>query len=612
MNARIVVGMLASFFVAGCGGRQGASESAEQASTERGGPVGEAQGPKWQWGEVSEDVIVASFDDFGGKADQMLQHRVQFWLDAIDARVRAALHGAPAINDIPKPKAFVTIDDPDAFVRTVPICYDVPVWFTVTPPAGPDQTIAIANVAFDKTPLARPDPEHGGGNVLYNATRDATTCGRRSLTKGDVDDLVHWSNTLSTCQLTRVDNPSHPSGSAVVLGQGCNAGRSTSVAKGKAGAAALELMASGNYVVVTTGMIAEFPQEKDFVPILAHELGHYYSGNLMMPSSRWGYYAERDNPFPALPTPAQDPATIDTLGKVARAYSAADRIAGLASVASQQLQTAVFGPSVPLAQALRQQQSCGHDKGCATACTALFGMLDSADLKGDPQKLTGFFGGGFPRNDLSADKQSAYLAYEQALLQCGAAIPIADSVPAGSAGITSFDIESAMSLGFSLSPTSLSGTVADALHAVDGRAHAALSAFQSEQADAKSVGFGYVTYEQQADNLAVDHLALIGFDPALEVNSTLIDGLAVGPEDTTVPSADACRALATDGFSSLDYMFPGQLSDPHHAHCYRAYNAFRYVQARHPVVATDAVSPPASPAWADVVAKAAKAVASPW
>src|SRR5262245_49666860 len=105
--------LLCGLLVAACAGSQ---DSASETESDFSGE-GIATGPRWQWGEVSREVHAATIRGRGADADPIARDRVQYWLTAIDTRVRATLTG-PAkaqMANVPTPRAFVVVGRPDAF-----------------------------------------------------------------------------------------------------------------------------------------------------------------------------------------------------------------------------------------------------------------------------------------------------------------------------------------------------------------------------------------------------------------------------------------------------------------------------------------------------------------
>lgn len=110
---------------------------------------------------------------------------------------------------------------------------------------------------------------------------------------------------------------------------------------------------------------------------------------------------------------------------------------------------------------------------------------------------------------------------------------------------------------------------------------------------AQSQRLGYYTWEQEADELALELLALVGIKPSVMIGSLfhLLDRQPpIGDEEFIFGSAK-CRALAERNWRDANgtpvYVPVGDFSDPHHSHCYRIFNIARELRTHQYQVSAD-------------------------
>lgn len=101
---------------------------------------------------------------------------------------------------------------------------------------------------------------------------------------------------------------------------------------------------------------------------------------------------------------------------------------------------------------------------------------------------------------------------------------------------------------------------------------------------ARKVGLGVYTYEQEADELALEFLGLLSIDP-IRATDAWFALFAVGMGDDTSQSTpiDQCRTLFKNGWidaSGNPVTIPlGDYKDPHHSWCFRIFNTTREIKA---------------------------------
>jgi hypothetical protein len=99
---------------------------------------------------------------------------------------------------------------------------------------------------------------------------------------------------------------------------------------------------------------------------------------------------------------------------------------------------------------------------------------------------------------------------------------------------------------------------------------------------------GFYTTEQEADELALELLAMVGVPPGAAIDSRLRHLQLEPPPDPPAIRANECAALRELGFKDeagrAVHVPVGDPSSAHHNTCFRVFNAAREIEAhRHPV-----------------------------
>jgi hypothetical protein len=132
--------------------------------------------------------------------------------------------------------------------------------------------------------------------------------------------------------------------------------------------------------------------------------------------------------------------------------------------------------------------------------------------------------------------------------------------------------------------------------------------YSRENALMKAKHLGFYTSEQEADEMALELLARTGIDPAVGIrmvlgNHAAVEKLNPGAADPDAIDAATCAALAAKDFrdeAGNEVSVPvGDLADPHHSFCFRAWNLARELRV-HRYTVTGTVPTPPGGAWADL------------
>jgi hypothetical protein len=279
---------------------------------------------------------------------------------------------------------------------------------------------------------------------------------------------------------------------------------------------------------------------------------------------------------------------------------------GQIAVEGQAMRSELFLASVFVSNSLTNDVSgaCGQDALCSAACGALQSIVAPTDF-GTPS--TGYFGTGFPKKPLTAPAVPMYLAYEAAFLACADKVAVSSSPP----GLSVFSLDNAFSqtipTGVLFNDLPQATTVGAAFRARSDKLAAYATTIAQTYERAKSLRFGYYTREQEADEMAVAHLAAIGIDPRNAVEMVLTDGKALeerlGEPALPLISARACEPLYRhqwrDSTGAEVYVHVGDLADTHHSMCYRARHLDVEIDRRELRGSSwnSPVEAPASPTW---------------
>jgi len=577
------------------------SSSVSQTKHDLNAPIRDAAARNWQsatdrdYADIMAPLLGLNASAILPTGNPLVQ-RAQFWLDQIDASLRAKY---PArLVDVPKPQAKVLkVGVPNAFVAPVPTCYNVPVQASsLVPGSGAMVFVDVKTGALAAWPndLKCKDGEASqSGLAVAEAFVKEFNTGAGSCKYSLTATGILRPNSACTRD---------PEVAAIGMSQG------------------VVMMETSNFVTVHSGLL-KIMSEGQFVSVLAHELGHYYRSH---PTAKAGLY---DYFYTLTPTePDHKPvAELDkaALGQAAVAASgmlaAADNF--LVVGPAQQLRSDLFvtvGSLVTQVAAIS-----GAPEACSTA---------AAQLK-SPSFKTAM--GLFPLSKVSSPQLvEAYMASEHLLFGCLAALKFT-AHGALDARSVSFDAIRLLASQptwpdflTSLTPPAqarlsvlnklIEARIGDqaphttvALDAVLALSHAFVD--QDKQSlgvlnKVHDLRLGQFTTEQEADDEAAEWIAGLGLDPKLGVESmrSLGAGMKMGLGGNILAEAD-CDRLWKAGWLGADgnYSFVpvGNFTDPHHSVCYRMFNIDREIKAHN--LAVQGVAPVATgPSWAELQATA--------
>lgn len=532
----------------------------------------------WMWDDVpSEDFETTLGELFGlGSveflaADHSLTKRTQFWLDRIDAQLRAA-HPDELAN-VPKPNAKVMKESSaNAFVAPVPICYKLPVKVR----SGTANSQNTADTVYLEL-------ETGS----LNAWPDGITCYEGEDDVEQIRSLVAKFNAAGLdCQY------SVSSSGRLVPGSDCAVNEDLD---GVVAAKHVAILQTANYVTVHTGLFTLMTEEA-FASVLAHELGHYYRSHSTATKGDYGFFytAEVDQPARR---PVAEPERQE-LGDGAIMSSTMLN----ASDTHRSHPNATYRPELFFAAGSVVQAVC--DAGsCPEACETAQTLIDSSSFT---TKI-----GNFPFGQEGQGERQAYESFEAKVGACLEELELSETSGTLTATAVSWDkvrdlvgaptwpawlgqisprTARAIASLAQMASARLAGDAPDAadLKAAFKTASATLKTQDDDSVallrQAVSERLGYYTAEQEADDEAAEWIAETGVDPKHVVDAmrrlgqgaeTSMHGMLLGEED--------CDELRSNDWLGDDgaYVFVpiGDYAEVHHSVCYRMFNLEREIKA---------------------------------
>ncbi len=222
----------------------------------------------------------------------LLVKRFQYWLDAIDSRLREIYPNRFSL--VPKPLARLWVSaGPNGFVVPIQQCVPTPVQFKPLGDAAAEP-LPIVGINFSGSVFAAGD----------------TVCLKSGAAEPGL--VVEWfERNIGTCPLAVRDGH-------VVVGAECKkAGALESVAANRA--RAFSVSGTSPVVTLSSAMFALLESEQQLVGVIAHELAHYYRSHPAMWTKKYNFfYRLGETNEPVKPTP--DP-SLNELGEQAIAAS---------------------------------------------------------------------------------------------------------------------------------------------------------------------------------------------------------------------------------------------------------------------------------------------------
>lgn len=188
--------------------------------------------------------------------------RIQYWIDKIDAYARS--RDPQAFENVPYPRAVVLKDaSANAFVPGTPVCYNVPVTF------GNGNALAPKGVYFDREL-----------NALDTDIPDDLSC--IDVSPSDLPAVAaEYKARHLSCDFELTTRGIRFSDSCETLDPKYSRGLRTN---------RLLMIKIPNWFIVLSGISTLIENEKSFVGVLAHELGHYYRSHSNSFKGEYDFY----------------------------------------------------------------------------------------------------------------------------------------------------------------------------------------------------------------------------------------------------------------------------------------------------------------------------------
>ena len=541
---------------------------------------------KNNWVELSRDEYLSDLKENLYKLnpqtllpdDHPLTARAQYWIDLIDHTLRQKY--PDKLDGVPHPLAGVIASPEDnAYSSSALVCK------------------AVATRLDPASKATRPDIgfigliAEGGSGVVGEVA--AGSCVERPLTPADFADVLKDASNDpcdfvlsadSTAQqpIIQINLPC-PALSAKLAGK--------AVAKGIAGRQV------ANRITFYSHIFSIIKDEREFVAITAHELGHYYRAHGVSESVPYDFFYKVADNSPGR-RPVADPSVADFGAKVLAASKRTEWSSG-AMIDGAGWSVALSGDFFHLGLLISNGEQCAGHVTCQADCAKVraFNWQSAAP------------GPGISR-----------VAFENAFMSCADHIAFAPAV-----GVSALTLEPVATLADKLKDlTNLdqqvqniaaqSPTWGGVLRGLNELLRAQAKPDLALLSNAATQGLGYYTIEQEADELSAEWLAMIGIDPAFATRSYLDVSIAEGANNPlgvtnvafSLPDQATCRTLYDHGWkdaSGQSVFIPlGDYGEPHHNTCYRAWNIDREIRGHKYTIA----APPAFPVgpWSDIVAAA--------
>lgn len=500
------------------------------------------------------------------------------WVQAQVDRLHQALIARypERMKNVPGPLARVYVsEEPNAFSLGYPTCIPrVRVVFDGVSSQVPAEIIPAA-IHFD-----------GQSNGL---TGIPPSCAR-----GSAEDLKSF---VAAMAHTRPSCPVRLEGSVLHMGKGCSLAdakgfdpRISNAELEAQGVAAPEdrpvgreatgivFMRSSNFLAISTSLLKQSSPDT-VLATMAHELAHYYRAHTSSFSGEDLYYFFRhpEMSADAAPTPEEGlnelGYTLLSRGVIRKPFAPIEGLRyrlELAPAISQVAPTAL-------------PRACTTDE-CVEACRPL-----AESGRRDGARLTGF-----PHKSRSERADAMYLRMDEEFAACAAKVPFSKQLSQALSGEILVRGESQLPLLRMIldkveKPFATVAEWADLM----SRAFATVDAVLADvETQAKAERLGFYSAEQEADELSVEILSLIGVDPRAAIENALnLQKITeeMAPEmsnfDLGLIPYEECKAMAANGWKDAAgnpvFVLFGSYGDPafHHSSCYRAFNMEREIEA---------------------------------
>ena len=494
------------------------------------------------WIDLSDEESQRFFDVSGKVLPEThpLHNRLQLWVDALYARLESRwperFRDRSGSFLIPRPKVRLEVSTkPEAHVSAATVCYRINIKFEgkANPAKGPLSKVILIN-------------DKGSVGVFE---RSKVACVDRMDQVTRVEDVVELLGTVK-CDV-------HTEGQTLVIGKDCKIPQD--FAASDDGADGIMLRSMVREVTLTTGLFAIMPSEGALVYTLLHELAHYFRSHSLVQKSLFQYFYHRDGSTDQLSQPPRDE----------RMAALGQRLQKLPQVRTQPIEgqtwhSEMFSYGRFLLTSLIEPACSPKESPCFQSCKPWISLMQD---QGRMSLL-----GRFPQARLSGRSLEIYREWEHDLTQCLGTVS-RDRVSLAEVRKVFWraDIPNAVGTDWRL---------IDAAKAMNQKMMADGNANDQVLTEALQAKLGYYTTEEEADNLALSWLGLVGLPASVAFDHWWAFAAFFDPTSLDSPlnfSLARCLQLYqavprwTEG--GLPVQVPiGSFSDPHHSSCYRIWN----------------------------------------
>jgi hypothetical protein len=532
---------------------------------------------KGQWQDLSPqefDEIYIPANGWGTPdnfypEDSAATQRMNFLLSTIHETLKKKY--PEQLAEVPVPRSRIYMDpEADARVTMVPVCYNIQVEFqrhkgTPSPTGVLDVVTMDVNGNFSKEKgtdeclsktLSLQEAYHYFGGLNREIRRSAAESGHNG----------------ALCQIgLRYDKR----GLTVRPNSLC---KRDSAAAGAKGAKSLRIWKTQPYIILYSGLITFLDAEIKIVTTLAHELGHYYRGHVASFRGDYGYFYKVNKEGNSHHKPRRDPSLAargtEILAAAQLVQSPLHREPG------QKYPSELFYPIWAVAS-----RACPDAAECSAPC------LDLVTALHDDAFYQSF--GSWPYEKTTDAIRASYAQYEKHLAACSPELKIS-SAPSHGNLLSLDDLKAAFDAeGFSAQARMMGyedlsvfegrtlseviDELARSLQQAQARAHEVIDKAMADH-------IGYYTTEQEADDLQMEIVALLGLDPRQLVMWDIDfyrDGRPTWDKYQGF-DMDRCKQLLLgDWKENGEVVLPSVANyyDTHHSPCFRIFNTYREIAA---------------------------------
>jgi hypothetical protein len=508
-----------------------------------------------------------SFYPETGEATQRMNTLLKHIHETLKRKFPAQLAHAP----IPRARIYKG-NTSNAFVTMVPVCYRLDVRLK----EKQSDKVQAAEAAIDYVTM------NVNGDLF--GEKGSTRCLEKSISSHEAMEYFTWINheirrseaqNGKTEHLCQIGFQTTKAGITIVPGQYCKRGpeiANVSLAKG------LRIWKTQPYIVLYGGLINQLDSEIKIMTTLAHELGHYYRSHVNPFHGDYGYFyaiAEARNPD-------HKPQRDLSLQERGEQILAAARLVQtyVYRENNQRYPSELFYPIWALAA-----KACPEQGACPSACADLVKTVH------DEAIYQAF--GDWPYGKMPAGGSAAYALYEKHLAACSPHLKISSAVSGGE-NISLGDLTDALrdekftlvtqSMGLSDDAGFLNSSLSEVIEKLSAGLSAAQNKARGILDQAINDNIGYYTTEQEADELQMEIVALLGLDP----RQLVIWDIDYYRDDLPTWEKyqgfhmDRCKKLLLEDWREEGRVVIAPIAnyhDDHHSGCFRIFNTYREIEA---------------------------------